>query len=163
MAIHVYREYVQEFGVTTGKHVEAILKLAGFSPTGSPTGNAEHIYAWVGGGPSERQARLDFTGFGLPLVPSPVKEVWAQLDRIMGLMREGRLFVHDCCVNLLSEIGDMRRKQNKSTGEFTDKIENENDYHAVSCLRYVLSWLTGSGEETRDQIIDKSIPIGPRL
>jgi len=162
MALHVYREYVQPFGITTGEHVKQILDLAGYSETGSPTHRAEQIFAWVGGGPSERQARLDFTGFGLPLVPSPVKDVWAQLGRIMSLMREGRLFIHDCCVNLLSEIGDMRRKQNKRTGEFTDKIENENDFHCVSGLRYILSYLTGSGEETQDEIVDYSIPIGPR-
>ena len=162
-ALHAYKEYVQPFGVTTGEHVRQILEMAGYSATGTPTNRAEQIFAWVGGGPSERQARTDFSGFGLPLIPSPVREVWAQLGRIMGLLREGRLFIHDCCVNLLSEIGDMRRKQNKATGEFTDKIENENDYHTISGLRYVLSYLTGSGEETQDEIVDYSIPIGPRL
>jgi len=160
--IHVYREYVQPFGVTTGAHVEQILKLAGYAANGAPTGSAERIFAWVGGGPSERQARTDFTGFGLPLVPSPVKEVWAGIDRIAGLMREGRLFIHDCCINLLSEIGDYRRKLNVKTGEFTDQIENKDAYHALDSLRYVLSWLTGSGEETQDTVIDRSVPIGPR-
>ena len=130
-AIHVYREYVQPFGVTTGAHVEQILKLAGYAANGAPTGSAERIFAWVGGGPSERQARTDFTGFGLPLVPSPVKEVWAGIDRIAGLMREGRLFIHDTCVNLLSEIGDYRRKLNTKTGEFTDAIENKDAYHCL--------------------------------
>jgi len=163
MALHVYREYVQPFGITTGEHVKQILDLAGYSETGSPTHRAEQIFAWVGGGPSERQARLDFTGFGLPLVPSPVKDVWAGIGRIASLMREGRLFIHDCCVNLLSEIGDYRRKQNKKTGEFTDTIENKDAYHAIDSLRYVLSYLTGSGEETQDEIVDYSIPIGPRL
>ena len=163
MAIHVYREYVQPFGVTTGKHVEAILKMAGYSATGAPTGSAEHIFAWVGGGPSERQARTDYGGFGLPLVPSPVTGVWAGIDRIAGLMREGRLFIHDCCVNLLSEIGDYRRKLNARTGEFSDVIENKDSYDQIDSLRYVLGYLTGSGEETQDQIVDRSVPIGPRF
>ena len=161
-AIHVYREYVQPFGVTTGAHVEQILKLSGFSPTGSPTGSAEHIFAWIGGGPSERQARMDFAGFGLPLQPSPVKEVWAGIDRISGLMREGRLFIHDCCVNLLSEIGDYRRKLNVKTGEFSDVIENKDSYHCIDSARYIISWLSGSGEETEDVLVDRSVPIGPR-
>jgi hypothetical protein len=162
-ALHVYREYCEPFGVTTGEHVKRILVLSGYSETGSATGQAEQIFAWVGGGPSERQARLDFSGFGLPLVASPVSDVWAGIGRIQGLMREGRLFIHDCCVNLLSEIGDYRRKQNRRTGEFTDDVENKEAYHGVDSLRYVLGFLTGSGEETRDQVVDYSVPIGPRL
>ena len=162
-ALHVYREYCEPFGVTTGEHVKRILVLSGYSETGSATGQAEQIFAWVGGGPSERQARLDFSGFGLPLVASPVSDVWAGIGRIQGLMREGRLFIHDCCVNLLSEIGDYRRKQNRRTGEFTDDVENKEAYHGIDSLRYVLGFLTGSGEETRDQVVDYSVPIGPRL
>ena len=161
-AIHIYREYLAAFGITTGEHVRAILKLAGYSPTGAPTGSAERIFAWVGGGPSERQARMDFAGFGLPLVPSPVKEVWAGIDRISGLMMENRLFIHDCCVNLLSEIGDYRRKLNVKTGEFSDQIEAKDSYHCIDAARYIISWLSGSGDETEDVLIDRSIPIGPR-
>ena len=78
-------------------------------------------------------------------------------------MREGRLFIHDCCVNLLSEIGDYRRKLNAKTGEFTDNIENKDSYDQIDALRYVLGYLTGSGEETQDQIVDRSVPIGPRF
>jgi PBSX family phage terminase large subunit len=163
MALHAYREYVQPFGVTTQEHVKQILDLAGYSETGSATNRAEQIFAWVGGGPSERQARLDFSGFGLPLVESPVKDVWAGIGRIQGLMREGRLFIHDCCVNLLSEIGEYRRKQNKRTGEFLSAIENKDSYHCIDSLRYVLSYLTGSGEETQDEVVDYSVRIGPRL
>jgi len=162
-AIHVYKEYVQPFGVTTGEHVKQILALSGYSEKGTATGQAEQIFAWVGGGPSERQARLDFSGFGLPLVASPVSDVWAGIGRIQGLMREGRLFIHDCCVNLLSELGDYRRKQNRRTGEFTDDVENKEAYHGVDSLRYVLGFLTGSGEETKDQVIDYAVQIGPRL
>lgn len=163
-ALHVYREYVQPFGVTTGKHVEQILDMSGYGPTGQPRpGQAEAIFAWVGGGPSERQARLDFSGYGIPLQPSPIKDVWAGIDRIAALMREGSLFIHDNCVELLSEIGEYRRKLDNKTGEYTDTIEAKDSYHTIDSLRYILSWLTGSGEETRTTIIDRSIPIGPRL
>ena len=77
-------------------------------------------------------------------------------------MMENRLFIHDCCVNLLSEIGDYRRKLSTKTGEFTDQIEAKDSYHAIDSLRYVLCWLTGSGEETSDELVDRSVPIGPR-
>jgi len=35
-------------------------------------------------------------------------------------------------------------------------------HNCIDSLRYVLSWLTGSGEETEDTVIDRSVPIGPR-
>jgi hypothetical protein len=162
-ALHVYWEYVEPFGITTGQHAEQILALSGYTARGQPTEKAERIYAWVGGGPSERQQRLDYAGFGLPLVESPVHDVWAGIDHIAGLMHEGRLFIHDCCVNLLSEIGEYRRKQNQRTGEFTDQIENKEQYHGTDSLRYVLGWLTGSGEETQDTVVNYAVPIGPRL
>lgn len=127
--LHVYREYSQPFGITTGEHVKAILRESGYNELGSPLAGAENIFAWVGGGPSERQQRVDFSGFGLPLVPSPVTDVWAGIDRVASLLDEGSLVIHDCCVELLSEIGEMRRKENKATGEFTDQIENKNDWH----------------------------------
>jgi hypothetical protein len=169
--LHVYREYAQPFGVTTGEHVKAILAASGYTEHGSPLKGAETIFAWVGGGPSERQQRVDFSGFGLPLIPSPVTDVWAGIDRVGSLLDEGSLVIHDCCVELLSEIGEMRRKENKKTGEFTDQIENKNDWHLADSLRYIIGWLTGSGdiigwltgsgEETQDQLVNVAVPIGP--
>jgi len=157
--LHVYREYEQPFGVTTPKHVAQILEASGYSPKGVPTNRAEPIYAWVGGGPSERQQRVDFTGAGIPLQEPPITEVWTQIDRVQQLLREGRIVIHDCCVALLSEIGAYARKQNKRTGEFTNVIENKEAYHMLDALRYIVSFLTSP--QPKSQIVDVSTAIGP--
>ncbi|HUX75022.1 MAG TPA: hypothetical protein VMY40_00100, partial [Anaerolineae bacterium] len=97
-------------------------------------------------GPSERQQRTDWADYAIPLVEPPFWDVWAGIDRIINLLTERRLKIHDCCVNLISEIGDYRRVQNKKTGEFTDVIYNKGAYDCLDATRYGVAWLTG-GEE----------------
>jgi len=36
-------------------------------------------------------------------------------------------------------------------------------HNCIDSLRYILSYLTGSGEETQDEVVDYSVQIGPRL
>jgi len=130
--LHVYREYLEPFGVTTPGHVSAILELS----------QGETVWTWVGGGPSERQSRLDWQAAGIPLMAPPSLGVWEGIDRVIQLLADGALVVHDCCVNLLSEIGSYRRKLSRA-GEPTEVIERKDEYHGLDCLRYVVAWLTG--------------------
>lgn len=148
--LHAYREYVEPFGVTTAQHVRNILDLVRLSQ--------ETILAFVGGGPSERQPRTDWASYGLPLIEPPFWDVWAGIDRVYNLLKDGKLKVHDCCVNLLSEIGDYRRVQNKRTGEFTDAIYNKEAYHLCDCARYAIAWL--SGGEAPTQVVYRPVQIG---
>ena len=141
--LNVYREYVKPFGITTQAHVENILEAS----------KRETVFAWVGGGPSENQARLDFSGHGLPLIPSPITEVWAGIDRVNSLLKENRIVVHDSCINLLSEIGDYRRRL--KNGEPTDTIEDKEKYHCLSGSTLVLT------ENGQKQI--KDISVGEKV
>lgn len=34
-------------------------------------------------------------------------------------------------------------------------------HNCADSLRYCISWLTGSGEETRDSLVNVAVPIGP--
>lgn len=145
--LNVYREYIEPFGITTQQHVQNILELS----------RKETIFAWVGGGPSERQARMDFAGYGLPLLEPPVSDVWAGIDRVNELLLSNKLVIHDCCPNLLSEIGDYRRKLRN--GEPTNVIEEKEKYHAVDCLRYICAYLTAPVEQR--EVVDYSVQIGP--
>ena len=146
--LHIYREYCQPFGVTTSGHVRAILELS----------KGETIFAWVGGGPSERQARADFAGAGIPLLAPPITDVWAGIDRVNQLLSEFCLVIHDSCPQLLSEITDYRRKL--KDGEATDTIENKEIYDALDCLRYLCAHLLGPVE--MQEVIYRPNPIGPR-
>jgi len=145
--LNAYREYYEPFGMTTPGHVANILKLS----------QGETVFAWVGGGPSERQARADWAGAGIPLLEPPIGDVWAGIDRVYQLLKNFNLVVHDNCPNLLSDIGSYRRKV--KDGQPTEGIENKEAFHMVDALRYACAWLCEPGE--RVAVIDTTRPIGP--
>ncbi len=130
--LHVYREYRGEFGLTTPGHVQEILKLCG----------SEQILAWVGGGPSERQARLDWYEAGIPLQEPPISDVWSGIGRVYALFKNWQLFIHEDCELVWSELGQYQRKRDRA-GDLTDEIKDKEKFHLLDCLRYIVAWLTG--------------------
>ena len=154
--LHAYREYYEPFGITTPEHATNILALAGYGTGGVRTGSAESIFAWVGGGPSENQARLDWQAAGIPMLEPPITDVWAGIDRVSQLLADYKLLVHEDCVNLLSEIGSYKRVL--KDGQPTEAIENKDAFHVLDALRYIVAWLTEPGE---GQIVYSPVPIGP--
>ena len=145
--LNVYREYSEPFGITTAGHAKNILDLSA----------GEMIFAWAGGARSERQARADFAGSGIPLEESPVIEVWAGIDRIINLMKEFKLVIHDSCPQLISEIGGYRRKM--KDGNPTEDIENKHDYHLLDALRYIITLLT-DGIDGQEEVVYNRVSIG---
>lgn len=135
--LNVYREYREPFGVTTVGHAENMIKATG----------GETIFAWVGGGPSERQARTDIGAVGLPLLEPPNIGVWAGIERVYRLLKEFRLVIHDSCPELLSQIGGYRRKMRD--GQPTDSIHNKEIFDLLDALRYVVAWLSAPAVEER--------------
>ncbi len=145
--LHVYREYYGEYGATTPGHVRAILDLC----------KDETIFAWVGGGPSERQARLDWNNAGIPLIEPPISDVWSGIDKVYQLMADFKLVIHDCCINLLSEIGSYVRAM--KDGVVTDTIEHKERFHAADSLRYLCAFLCEPTEQ--GQVVYAPVQIGP--
>lgn len=133
--LNVYREYYQPFGITTTGHAKNVVDLS----------KGETIFAWVGGGPSERQARTDWTAAGIPLLEPPITEVWAQIDRVYNLLKTNSLVIHDSCPALLSEIGSYRRKL--KDGQPTEQIENKDAMHLLDSLRYIVAYLSQPKDE----------------
>ena len=127
--LHVYREYAEPFGISTPAHAQNILKLSG----------GENIFAYVGGGPSENQARVDYTAAGLPVLEPPNIGVWSGIDNILQLLLDHAIIIHECCEQLISEIAEYRRE--KRHGEFTDTIADKEKYHMLDALRYIVAWL----------------------
>lgn len=146
MVLNVYREYLQPFGVTTPQHRRTIERMS----------EGEMIMAYVGGGPSERQQRVDWGGIEEP----GVADVWSGIDRINNLLKEGGIIIHDCCQNLISEIGEYRRVLDRD-GTATEKIQDKERFHLLDSLRYVVVWLSQPKEHT--EIVDRLVPIGPRF
>jgi len=128
---YVVDEYYEPFGVTTIDHVHRILTQSG----------DRRVIAYVGGGPSERQARADFAGAGINLQEPPFSDVWSQIMRAYALFKSGGMKVFDDLGNLLAEIGSYQRKKDKA-GNITEIIDHDEIYHLASCLRYASSWIT---------------------
>ncbi len=137
--LHVYREYMEPFGLTTRQHAANILALS----------KGEAVFGWYGGGPSERQQRTDFQEAGVPIVAPEIADVWSGIDKINELLATGALVIHDNCINLLSQLGSYRRKLDRA-GNPTEAIEDKETYHLVDNLRYIVAGLTG-GE--RSQVV----------
>lgn len=146
--VHVFDEYYKEFGITTTQHVQNMLTMM--------KQQGRSVFRWVGGGPSERQARADFTGAGIPLIGSPITDVWIGIDKVIELLNNLNLVIHDNCMVLLSEIGEYKRKM--KDGVPTDTIEDKDRFHMLDSLRYVISFLTYT-PETEDEIVYNPIRI----
>jgi len=147
--LNVYREYLEPYGDPTSVHVKNILKLS----------QGETVFAWVGGGPSERQARTDWQANGIPLLEPPVIGVWSQIDRVIELLRDFKIVIHDSCPQLLSDVGSYRRKV--VNGQTTDTIEDKDIFHLADCLRYGVSFLAEPREQV--QVVQRLAPIGARF
>jgi hypothetical protein len=133
--------------VTTGGHAQNVLALS----------REENIWAWVGGGPSERQARADWTGAGVPLQEPPVSDVWAGIERVYSLLKTRSLVIHACCEGLIDEIGRYQRKRDKA-GEPTNELADKDAFHACDCLRYIVAFLA-SGETTHRRVVYEPVRI----
>jgi len=129
--LNVYQELLEPFGTTVQRFVNKVIEQTANAP----------VFAWVCGAKAERDWRTEFEAAGLPVTEPPIADVWIGIDRVYELLQDFKLVVHDCCGNLLSEIGEYSRKENKRTGEFTDAIENKEKYHTLDALRYITVWL----------------------
>lgn len=138
--LNVYREYHEPFGITTTGHARNVVELS----------KNETIFAWVGGGPSERQARTDWQAAGVPLLEPPISDVWAQIDRVYNLLKTFSLVIHDSCPILLDEIGAYRRKMRD--GKPTEQIEDKSSFHVLDALRYIIAFLSQPQEEQSEII-----------
>ena len=146
--LNCYREYYGPFGETTPGHVKKMLELS----------RGETIFAWVGGGPSERQQRADFQGAGIPLLAPTITGVWPGIDRVYQLLKDFALVIHESCPQLLSEIGDYRRTM--KDGIPTENIERKDEFHLLDALRYAVSYLTEP--QVTEQVVYNPARIGER-
>lgn len=140
--LFAYREYVAPFGDTTEKHVKNILELS----------EGERILAWAGGGPGERQARLDWMNYGIDLQsptedPALKMDVWSQIMRVYATFKLGDLLIFKSIGNLKAELGSYQRYKDKTTNEMTDRILNKEAYNCLDALRYIVAYMTDPVEQ----------------
>ncbi len=119
--LHLYDEYYQAYGRTTAEHVAAVLKKF----------PKHRVVAYVGGGPSERQARTDWAAAGINLQPPPVYSVESGIDALYGMFKTKQLLIHRNCIHTIDELGMYSRPLDEND-EPTAGIENKgHDDHCV--------------------------------
>lgn len=137
-----FNEYCPGAGRSIATHVEAFQDIcAGYN-----------ILRRVGGNiTTEDEIRQGYTAHGWPIIAPKITKVNAQLDRVIGLMELNKVFIFDDLFNTLSQISNCMWKlddENKPT----NKVDNEEKYHLLACLRYI-------GSEFRPETA-QSITVG---
>ena len=128
--LYAYREF-HGGGVSTNEHVA---RVKGY--------NENNLLAW-GGARSEGQQRQDWGAAGQAVGEPPVADVEAGIGRVIGLLREKRLYIFDTLTGLVDEFGTYARELDAG-GQPTEKIKDKETFHRLDALRYVVSGLTNS-------------------
>ena len=127
-AFYLYRETL-EGNMTTKQHAEKAKERAT---------SEERVVKWCGGSKSEKQFRMDWKDAGVYVREPSIVDVEAGIDRVIGLLKEKRLFVFNTCRGILDEFG-MYSRQLDEKGEPTEKIHDKEKYHRLDALRYIVT------------------------
>lgn len=98
----------------------------------------ENVVSWVGGAPGERQQRLDWNRFGVPVMAPTIKSIEAGIDRVISLFKQDKVRVFADCTRTIHELESYRRKTDES-GHVSSVIQDHGAYHLMDCLRYAVS------------------------
>ncbi len=104
-----------------------------------------------GGAKPEVQARLDWNGEGIPLMPPLVHEVEAGIDRVIALIKTDRLFFFDDLDGLIDEFGTYSREVDEF-GEVKEAIKDKDEFHRLDSLRYIAQALGTTEFGYRDSL-----------
>lgn len=121
----LYREY-KAGERTAAEHARHLLASEPTTPT------------VVGGSRSEGQWRQEFrTGKpGLPVREPTVSDVEVGIQRVYGLIKEGRLSVFESCEGIVDDLHTYARKLD-ANDEPTEAIEDKATFHYADALRYI--------------------------
>lgn len=127
----MYREY-HAGGMTAKDHSAHMLQ-----------GETSTPYA-VGGAPSEQNWRDEFTQAGIYVAKPSITDVELGITRVYGAFKRKQLYIMDSCPKVLDEIMSYSRELNDNN-EPTMKIADKNTFHLLDALRYIGTYLFGTG------------------
>lgn len=134
--LYAYREYLAG-GRTAKQHAEEFRK----GEPGLPA-------VACGGSASEQQWRDEFAAGGYPVREPPIKDVEVGIDRVVGTIQRGELFVFDDLHRFLDELGSYSREVDEA-GNVLETIENKNEFHLCDAARYICSYIRGGPKKIR--------------
>lgn len=118
----------------------------------------EPVVTYAGGAPSENEVRWQYNEGGVPVVEPYLDGVETQIDRVISLFKQDRLFVFETCAGVRSELGSYSRELD-AAGEPTPKIADKAKYHRLDALRGICTTLP----ITADEQAQKPKEYRPRL
>lgn len=125
---YAYRESL-DGGKSTKQHAKGALGLA--------KKNKERVIRWYIGNKGEVQQRMDWMEAGVrPALEPPIADVEAGIDRVIGLLKEFRLYFFDDLHGTMDEIGMYSRKLDPE-GKPLEEIKDKARFHRLDALRYV--------------------------
>lgn len=130
---YVYRE-LMEGDKSTAEHAQNAHELA--------RQQQENVVLYAVGQKSEVQQRLDWKAAGVDnVIEPPFHDVESGIDRVIGLLRQHRIFFFDNLYQTLDMMARYTRKLDEN-GDPTDKIKDKERFHLLDALRYVAAQIT---------------------
>ncbi len=122
----IWREYAPGAGRSIATHVDAFKELTrGYTMTRA-----------MGGAHQEDEIRQGYTAQGWPMREPVLDRVNAQVDRVIGLFEQRRLFVFSDLWMTLAQLANCLWVLGED-GQPTNKIADEAKYHLLAALRYL--------------------------
>lgn len=112
--------------------------LTGAEHARAATQYAEAVRLAAGGARSEDDSRRTWAMAGFPVSEPLIYDVEDGILRVVGLLKERRLFVMDTLTGLRSELGTYSREVD-AAGMPLLKIEDKEKFHRLDALRYACS------------------------
>jgi hypothetical protein len=122
--------YRPEENRSAAEHVEAMRKLLG----------GRKVATCVAGSYSEEQERIELKAAGWSCQRPDQPEVQVGIDRVYACMRDDRFAVTRDCAPLLRELGKYSHPTDEA-GTVLEGIEDQNDYHLLDSVRYIIGTL----------------------
>lgn len=129
--LYEFKEYLPGAGRSTAEHTEEFKRIT----------EGYNVIWRSGGSHQEDEIRQGYTAHGWPIVEPKIRQVNAQVDRVIGHMERNKIFIFKSLYNRLEELMNcLWIPDNEGTP--TDKIKDEQRYHLCACARYLYSNFT---------------------
>jgi hypothetical protein len=128
---YAYDEYLPGPGRSTAQHVDEFKRLTA----------GTNVIKRAGGSHQEDEIRQGYSAHGWPIQEPKIKDVEAGIDRVYGLIKQGKVFIFKGLSHLVDEITTYSRKLDDKYNP-TNEIEDKSSYHLLDAMRYILSDFT---------------------
>jgi hypothetical protein len=121
-----FREYCPGGGFSSTQHRDRFVEMV----------KGYDVKKRVGGSHQEDGWRGEMTLLGWPILEPIMKQVGPQVDRVISLMEQNKLYVFNDLHGLLAEISNCLWELDEENKPI-NKIDNEQRYHLLAALRYI--------------------------